>query len=140
MFYLDASFVVALLVPEPHSEKAERWIEGKSLSDLAVSLWVSTEISSALSIKCRTGALSVDLRTRVLGRWHQMLAESLVLVPVANPHFTTAATFADRHDLGLRAGDALHLAIASQTGATLVTFDRVLAAAALEVGVPVEPL
>jgi predicted nucleic acid-binding protein len=50
--------------------------------------------------------------------------------------FHTAATFADQPALGLRAGDALHLAIASEHGATVYTLDRRLADAGPAVGVP----
>jgi hypothetical protein len=49
-----------------------------------------------------------------------------------------ADIYARRFDLGLRAPDALHLAIARRLDATLVTLDRRLATAARELGVPVE--
>jgi predicted nucleic acid-binding protein len=53
------------------------------------------------------------------------------------PHwsFRTAARFADQHVLGLRAGDALHLAICADHGATLCTLDRRLANAGSALGV-----
>jgi hypothetical protein len=38
--------------------------------------------------------------------------------------FRTAARFADQYSLGLRAGDALHLAICADHGATLCTLDQ----------------
>jgi predicted nucleic acid-binding protein len=49
-----------------------------------------------------------------------------------------AYIYARRFDLGLRAPDALHLAIARRLDATLVTLDRRLVAAAREVGIAVE--
>ncbi|WP_363284329.1 PIN domain-containing protein [uncultured Sphingomonas sp.] len=55
-------------------------------------------------------------------------------------HFVSAARIADRRDLGIRAGDALHLAIAAAAGFRLVTLDRTMAAAAPLLGVPLEPL
>jgi uncharacterized protein len=42
---------------------------------------------------------------------------------------------ADQHALGLRAGDALHLAICTDHGATLCTLDRRLANAGSTLGV-----
>ena len=51
--------------------------------------------------------------------------------------FDLAASYAARHDLALRAGDALHLAVASAHGLTLVTLDERMAKAAPELGVPV---
>lgn len=40
----------------------------------------------------------------------------------------------------LRAGDALHLAIARDAGCRLATFDKRMADAALQFGNPVEPV
>jgi predicted nucleic acid-binding protein len=42
--------------------------------------------------------------------------------------------------LGLRAGDALHLAVCAEHGATLCTLDQRLAEAAPSVGVATKPL
>jgi uncharacterized protein len=50
-------------------------------------------------------------------------------------HFHSGARLADRHSLGLRAGDALHLAVASDYGATLCTLDERLAKAGPPVGI-----
>jgi predicted nucleic acid-binding protein len=55
-------------------------------------------------------------------------------------HFRAAASFVDHHALGLRAGDALHLASASEHGATVCTLDRRLAEAGPAVGVPTQLL
>ena len=55
--------------------------------------------------------------------------------PSPPPEFRVAARIADQHKLGLRAGDALHLAIAADHGATIATLDKRLADAALALGV-----
>jgi predicted nucleic acid-binding protein len=49
-----------------------------------------------------------------------------------------AYIYVRRFDLGLRAPDALHLAIARRLDATLVTLDRRLATAARELSVAVD--
>lgn len=49
-----------------------------------------------------------------------------------------AANFARRSQPVLRAGDALHVAIAAEAGAAICTTDKRLASAATEVGVTVE--
>jgi len=54
---------------------------------------------------------------------------------VAREDFRGATRYADQSQLNLRAGDALHLAICANHGATLSTFDRRLAEAASQVGV-----
>ncbi|MEG3144615.1 type II toxin-antitoxin system VapC family toxin [Sphingomonas sp. RT2P30] len=140
MTYLDTSVVIALLTREAHSERAETWLARHDQTPLYISAWVITEVSSALSIKVRSGILTPALRATILAGWHRSSAENFVSLPITSGHFETAATFADRHESGLGAGDALHLAIASDAGCAVATFDRVIAAAALSVGVPLAPL
>ncbi len=52
----------------------------------------------------------------------------------------SAARFADQSALSLRAGDALHLAICFDFGATLCTLDRGLSAAGAALGVKTDLL
>jgi len=113
MNYLDTSVVIALLTRETHSERAEAWLSRQDQATLHISPWVVTEVSSALSTKVRSGIITPALRATILARWHRVSAEYFLSVPIVSGHFETAATFADRHDIGLRSGDALHLAIAS---------------------------
>jgi len=63
------------------------------------------------------------------------MAESFAVIPVTSSHFQTAARLADQYRLGIRAGDALHLAIALDRGATLCTLDKRLAEAGAALGV-----
>ncbi|WP_236697459.1 type II toxin-antitoxin system VapC family toxin [Sphingomonas sp. Leaf357] len=105
---------------------------------LYVSEWCDTEVSSALALKLRTGALSVEKRAEALAMWRGWRDRVLTLSPVASNHFTAAAGFVDQHMLGLRAGDALHLAIAASAGLRIVTLDRTMADAAPALGIPVE--
>jgi len=138
--YLDASLIVALLTPEAASERADAWFADQPAGSLAISPWVVTEVSSALSIKARTGALTLDRRAAALSAWHAMQADSLLALGITDDHFEAAATIANRHELGVRAGDALHLAIANDGGHTLVTLDGPMANAALQLGIAVESL
>jgi uncharacterized protein len=62
------------------------------------------------------------------------------LLAVTGLHFRAAAKFVDQHALGLRAGDALHLAVASEHGATVHTLDQRLAEAGPVLGVPTQLL
>jgi len=54
---------------------------------------------------------------------------------VSRLQLRTAARFADQHVLGLRAGDALHLAVCADLGATLCTLDQRLRHAGSALGV-----
>src|SRR3546814_18428066 len=68
--------------------------------------------------------------------FNKLVAESFTVLPVTGGQFRAAARFADQHALGLRAGDALHLAVASEHGATVHTLDQRLVAAGPALGVP----
>jgi len=135
MNYLDASVVVALLTPEVGSDRAEAWLQATE-DKPCISPWVNSEVSSALSIKVRTGALSLETRAIALADWHRLRDASLAIEPIIADNFNLAATYCDHADLKLRAGDALHLAICFTAGHRLVTLDPAMADAALALGIP----
>jgi predicted nucleic acid-binding protein len=124
MRYVDTSVLVAALLNEKNTARAQRWLGGQPAGDLAISDWVITEFSAALSMKLRTGELEPPHRNEVLAFFTRLTEASFHVLPVARLDFQTAARFADQYVTGLRAGDALHLAIASHHGASLHTLDR----------------
>jgi uncharacterized protein len=134
--YLDTAVIVAALTVEPGTARAQAWIAAQPSGDVLISDWVIAEFSSALSIKLRTGQIDTELRTSASAAFSRFCSNKFVVLPVTSGHFRTAAIFADRHALGLRAGDALHLAIASEQGATLCSFDRRLIEAGPALAIP----
>ena len=141
MHYLDTSFIVSALAPDEIASKASRlWLRERAEDALMISHWVMTEVSSALSLKVRTGQLTLDQRTDVHQEWRAFRETSLGLIDIIQDDFLTAASYAERHALNLRAADALHLAIAKRTSCTLMTLDSRMADAARVVGVMVGQL
>ncbi len=137
-YYLHTSAVVAALVAEPHSPVVLDWLAAIEPGAVFVSDWSHTEVASALSLKVRTGALSLELRAEAASAWHAMHSHNFPTLAVLQEHFKTAAHFTSQPALGLRAGDALHLAIAREGAHSLVTLDHAMADAALQLGIPVE--
>jgi uncharacterized protein len=137
MLYVDTSVIVSALTNEPDTALSQIWLAGQETSELTIGDWTTAEFASALSIKLRTGALGADHRAAALSTFTRLCAESLRTLPVERKDFRAAARFADQSELNLRAGDALHLAICANHGASLCTLDRRLAEAAPRLGVPV---
>ena len=135
IYYVDTSVLVAALTNELATPRVQRWLGKRDPGELAISEWVATEFSSALSIKLSSGEIDSDERAAALAAFVRMRTESLFDLSISAAQFRAPARFADQHKLGLRAGDALHLAIASGHGATVATLDKRLAHAALALGV-----
>lgn len=135
MLYVDTSILVAALTNEARTAEVQDWLAEQQAGELSISDWVMTECSAALSMKLRTGQLQVAERAEALAVFAEMVDASFHVLPVTGTDFRVAARFADQHPLGLRAGDALHLAVAASRGVRIRALDKSLVSAAEALGV-----
>ena len=120
MIYLDTSFLTPLFREEATSAKVAAFLARQPVGTLAVSKWMPVEFASLISRDVRMGALTVAQGQRLIKEFDTMVADSLVaLMPTAND-FTLAQQYVASFSTKLRAPDALHLAVAHNSGAEFV--------------------
>ncbi|WP_377274881.1 type II toxin-antitoxin system VapC family toxin [Rhizobium sp. R86522] len=76
-------------------------------------------------------------KAQALAAFNQLVTRSLIILPVSSSDYHAAARLCDRTELGLRAGDSLHIAIAVSNGLTVATLDKVMATACSTIAHPV---
>jgi|SRR5579863_984873 len=135
MLYLDTSLLVAALTNEAKTATVQAWLGSHQSEGLAISDWAVTEFSAALSVKQRTRQIEASGRADALAAFAQLCVDSVTVLPVSGLHFRVAARYADQYASGLRAGDALHLAVCADRGGTLNTLDRRLSEAGSLLGI-----
>jgi uncharacterized protein len=136
MIYIDTSVIVAAFTAEEKTEQAQQFLTTEEQGPLCVSSWTLTEFASAISLKIRQGTLTELDRAKIQSTWHQAINENFIVLSITQSCYEAATIFVGEHTLGLRAADALHIAIAAETGASLATFDKKMALAAVHFGVP----
>ena len=138
MLYFDTSFLAPLILQESTSAKIEKFMTGLPPGELAISHWARVEFSSLLAREVRMGGLDGQAARDADAQFETVVSETfVVLLPNAND-FNLAKEYLGNYETGLRAGDALHLAIARNHRAKAVySLDKTLLKAGKLLGVPV---
>lgn len=131
--YLDTCVLLASLTPEAHSNAAIGFLAGADQT-LAISDWCETELTSALGLKIRTNQLTAEQAESVLLTFQKEMAPALERFTIVEQDFRNANGCLRGWSTALRAGDALHLAIAAGRDATLCSLDQTLVEAARGLG------
>jgi uncharacterized protein len=137
MIYVDTSVVVAALTTESSSVATRDWLAMQEPGILAASQWVNVEFHSAVGIKVRSGKLSAAHAVIVMASFATFMDRHCTSLPIRNEDYSAASRFLTRPELGLRAGDALHVAIANGHRAVLCTIDQRMFSASLALGLDV---
>jgi len=116
MIYIDTSALVPVFIREPKSEAVIGWLESAG-ERLAISEWSLVEFASAAAIKVRTGQAAPNLAKQAMARVREFARKHCTVAVPGRAEFRRAAELAGDDDLKLRAGDALHLAVAASMSA-----------------------
>jgi predicted nucleic acid-binding protein len=138
MLYFDTSFLIPLVIEEPTSAQINRFMQGRAGDALAASHWTRVEISSALARAVRMRLLDYDAAQAADNKLDEVLSKSFTLVLPDLEDFRLCKRYLSQYQSGLRAGDALHLAIATNHGATaFYSLDEKLSEAGRRLGLRV---
>ena len=133
MIYLDTSVLGAIFFREPGAADLVARFESQRKESLMISAWTLTEMASIGGIKHRTGAIDTETRQQALANFQRFASMRLGMTEIEPADFRTAAVLIES-PADLRAGDALHLAVARRLGARIASLDHRLCAAAEVLG------
>ena len=138
MLYFDTSFLAPLILPEATSDQIAAFVGRLPSEEFAVSHWTRVEFSSLIGREVRMGGLDAQGAARADARFEAMVDESFsILLPNADD-FSLAKRYLGQFETGLRAGDALHLAVANNHRAAMIySLDKTLLKAGKILDLPV---
>ena len=138
MFYFDTSFLVPLILLEATSEKIAAFFRRLPTEEFTLSHWTRVEFSSLIAREVRIGGLDGQAARRADARFEAMVDESFVVLLPSADDFGLAKRYLGEFETGLRAGDALHLAVASNHHAAVIySLDKTLLKAGKLLNLPV---
>ncbi len=135
--YVDTCVLLSLFFRDTGTRAALAWLEAAGSETITTSPWARTEFASAAGIMARRRDITAELHHEGLARFGRFVDTRLAMEPVVSADFDRATGWISNYDTGLRAGDALHLAVCARINARLCTADETMADAASRVGVAV---
>ena len=128
MIYVDTSALVPVFVGEARSAAIAQWLAGQQPGGLCSAIWCVSEMASALSLKTRQRLIQPDVADDAWQSFIEACDDGLLtLLAVEQDDFQLAAHLCRDAGSGLRAADALHLAVAMRTQSkSMQSFDSVL--------------
>ena len=138
MIYFDTSFLAPLVLPEATSDAIAEYVRGLPADQFTVSHWTQVEFSSLIAREVRMGGLDAEAAAQADARFESMVDESFAVILPNADDFNLAKEYLGHYETGLRAGDALHLAIAGNRRAEVIySLDKSLLKAGKRLGLTV---
>ena len=135
--YLDTSVLVPLFLLDPFNGQAEAFLR-ENREEMVISDFGIAEFCSVVARRVRSRDLTGPEGQQAFLHFDQWMSRSARRADTTSEDVRTAEAILRRLDLDLRAPDAIHVVGAQRLGATLVTFDRQMAASARALGTAVE--
>jgi uncharacterized protein len=120
MRYFDTSFLTPLILEERNSSRIAWFVGALPAGELAISRWTEVEFASLLARDVRMGALRGDEAREADALFEDVVRQSFVVLSPGAEDFALARRYLHNFETGLRAGDALHLAIAGNSQADAI--------------------
>jgi predicted nucleic acid-binding protein len=137
MLYFDTSFIAPLYVPEPNSDEVRQLTYALSRQYIAISEWTCVEFSSMVARRVRMQQLGENAAQNLLTAFERISHTQYGILIPSSADYRLADRFLRNFATGLRAGDALHLAIAKNNGAShIYSLDQGLIKAAAMLDLP----
>lgn len=131
MRYFDTSFLAPLILEEATSTKIEALFAKLPVGELYVSHWTRVEFASLIAREVRMGGFAESDALLAIAQFDELVTDSFQIVTPGIADYELAKDYIQHFATKLRAGDALHLAIASNHGAqSFYTLDEGLLNAA----------
>jgi uncharacterized protein len=138
MRYFDTSFLAPLLREEKASSRIGRFMVGLPTEELAISRWTEVEFASLLARDVRMGVIGSDQARAAGALFEDVIQQSFVVLLPSADDYEMARRYLQNYETGLRAGDALHLAIAGNHRAKAIySLDKTMIKAGKILGLPV---
>jgi predicted nucleic acid-binding protein len=138
MHYFDTSFLAPLVRQEKTSSRIGQFMAGLPTGELAISRWTEVEFASLLAREVRMGAIAEDEARMVDALLEDVILQSFIVLLPSGDDYERARNYLRNYETGLRAGDALHLAIAGNHRAKAIySLDKTMIKAGKILGLPV---
>lgn len=137
--YLDSCVLLSLFLGDSGYADSERWLLAHGEEALWISHWVLLEVAGVMASCVRRGQLTAQRAHTLAGELEAFRQERLALLEPRGSDFLQARQWLQtQHEIPLRSGDALHLALARRHRLTLVSADQTLGRCAKALGLPIQ--
>ena len=134
MILLDASALVSLFVTDGNSDAVHAYLSAAK-PVIGVNDFAAAEFASAVSLRLRSRQIALPEATELLAVFDEWVPGNAKSIPLEAADLRAAAAMVRRFELGLRAPDAVHLALCQRLSIPLLTYDIRQSKAARALGI-----